>query len=110
VKVCRPVRLNMERQIDMSVTGQRHPFKVAYKVGFTKEGRFSALDIQMWSNAGCSMDLSMLIMSMAMLHMGNCYQFSNLKIRGRLCKTHLPSNTGLSQKTLLPKTVEFFVY
>jgi xanthine dehydrogenase molybdopterin-binding subunit B len=91
-------------------TRNSHCRHLTYKVGFTKEGRFSALDIQMWSNAGCSMDLSMLIMSMAMLHMGNCYQFSNFKIRGRLCKTHSPSNTGLSQKTLLLKTVKFFIY
>ena len=110
VKVGRPVRLNMERQIDMSVTGQRHPFKVDYRVGFTNEGRFSALDIQMWSNAGYSMDVSLFVMSAAMLHMGNCYQCSNIKIRGNVCKTHLPSNTGLSHKTLLLKTVEFFVY
>jgi xanthine dehydrogenase/oxidase len=96
VKVCRPVRLNMERQIDMSVTGQRHPFKVEYKVGFTNEGRFSALDIRMWSNGGCSMDLSNSIMKVAMIRIDNCYQCSNVKIIGNICKTHLPSNTGLS--------------
>ena len=96
MKVGRPVRINMERQIDMSVTGQRHPFKVVYKVGFTKEGRLLSLDIQMWNNAGYSMDMSSAVMSMAMVHMGNCYQISNLKIRGRVCKTHLPSNTGSS--------------
>jgi xanthine dehydrogenase molybdopterin-binding subunit B len=96
VKVGRPVRINMERQIDMSVTGQRHPFKVDYRVGFTNEGRFSALDIRMWSNGGCSADVSIFVMILAMLHMGNCYQCSNVKIRGKVCKTHLPSNTGLS--------------
>lgn len=95
VKVGRPVRLNMDRQTDMSVTGQRHPFKVNYRVGFTRDGHLSALDIQMWSNAGCSTDVSDMIMSMAMLHMGNCYQCSNIKIRGTVCKTHLPSNTGI---------------
>jgi xanthine dehydrogenase/oxidase len=95
VKVGRSVRLNLERQVDMSVTGQRHPFKVEYKVGFTNEGRLLALDVQMWSNAGCSTDISLGVMFMAMLHMGNCYQCSNMKIRGNVCKTHLPSNTGL---------------
>jgi xanthine dehydrogenase/oxidase len=33
-------------------------------------------------------------MEMAMLHTGNCYRFPNIQIRGRVCKTHLPSNTG----------------
>jgi xanthine dehydrogenase/oxidase len=95
VKVGRPVRLNIERQIDMSITGHRHPFKIDYKVGFTDEGRFSALDIRMWNNAGCSLDLSMSVMEKAMLHMCNTYQFHHIRIRGRVCKTHLPSNTGL---------------
>ena len=94
VKVGRPVRLNMERDVDMCVTGQRHPFRLAYKIGFTNEGRFTALDIRLWSNAGCSFDLSMPVLERAMLHIDNCYRFDNIQVRGRLCKTHLPSNTG----------------
>ncbi|CAF3610866.1 unnamed protein product [Rotaria sp. Silwood1] len=94
VKLGRPVRLNMERDVDMSVTGQRHPFKISYKVGFTNKGLFSALDIRLWSNAGCSFDQSMPILQKAMLHIDNTYQFHNVEIRGRLCKTHLPSNTA----------------
>jgi xanthine dehydrogenase/oxidase len=78
----------------MCTTGHRHPFKIVYKVGFKSDGRFSALDIQMWNNAGCSLDLSMSVMEKAMLHMCNCYQFNNIRIRGRVCKTNLPSNTA----------------
>ncbi|CAF0826619.1 unnamed protein product [Adineta ricciae] len=94
VKVGCPVRMNIERDVDMSITGQRHPFKIAYKVGFTKEGRFTALDISLWNNAGCSFDLSMAVLERGMLHIDNCYQFNNIRVRGRLCKTHLPSNTA----------------
>ncbi|CAF2816169.1 unnamed protein product [Rotaria sp. Silwood2] len=94
VKVGRPVRMNIERDVDMSVTGQRHPFKIKYKVGFTNEGQFTALDINLWSNAGYSFDLSMPVLERAMLHIDNTYRFSNVRVRGRLCKTHLPSNTA----------------
>ena len=87
--------MNMERDVDMMVTGQRHPFKFDYKVGFTGEGKFSALDVRLWNNAGCSFDLSMAILERAVLHIDNTYRFPNIRIRGRLCKTHLPSNTGL---------------
>jgi xanthine dehydrogenase/oxidase len=96
VKVGRPVRLNMERDIDMCVTGHRHPFKIDYTVGFTSEGRFSALDIRLWNNAGWSFDLSMNVIVRAMLHIDNTYQFHNVQVCGRVCKTHLPSNTGLN--------------
>jgi xanthine dehydrogenase molybdopterin-binding subunit B len=95
VKVGRPVRMNIERDVDMSVTGQRHPFKIQYTIGFTKEGQFTALDIRLWSNAGYSFDLSLPVLERAMLHIDNTYRFPNIRVRGRLCKTHLPSNTGL---------------
>lgn len=95
VKVGRPVRMNMERDVDMCVTGQRHPFRIDYKVGFTNEGQFTALDTHIWSNAGCSFDLSMAVLERAVLHIDNTYRFPNIQVRARLCKTHLPSNTGL---------------
>ncbi|UJR34402.1 hypothetical protein I4U23_021809 [Adineta vaga] len=94
VKVARPVRLNIERDVDMTITGQRHPFKIEYKIGFTKQGLFTALDMFLWSNAGCSFDLSLPILQRAMLHVDNTYRFPNIRVRGRLCKTHLPSNTA----------------
>ncbi|CAF5142888.1 unnamed protein product, partial [Rotaria sp. Silwood1] len=94
VKVNRPVRLNLERHIDISITGHRHPYKIKYKVGFTNEGRFLGLDLQMWSNGGCTLDASRSVMELSMLHVGNTYQFPNIKIRGYACKTHLPSNTA----------------
>ena len=95
VKVGRSVRLNIERQTDMCITGDRHPFQIDYKVGFTNDGHFSALDIQMYNNADCSLDFSKSVMEIAMLHMGNWCQFRNIQICGRVCKTHLASNTGL---------------
>jgi xanthine dehydrogenase molybdopterin-binding subunit B len=107
VKVGRPVRLNLERHTDISITGHRHPFKIKYKVAFTNEGRFSALDIQMWNNAGCTLDASKAVMELGMLHMGNTYKFSNIKIRGRVCKTHLPSNTGLFKIYLRQRIIVF---
>ncbi|CAF4804155.1 unnamed protein product [Rotaria sp. Silwood1] len=108
VKIARPIRLNLDRSVDMSISGHRHPFKIKYKVAFTNEGRFLGLDIQMWNNAGCTLDLSKSIMECAMLHMGNSYKFSNIRIRGRVCKTHLPSNTGLLQNLFQINKTFFF--
>ncbi|CAF3648899.1 unnamed protein product [Rotaria sordida] len=110
VKIGRAIRLNIERQTDICITGHRNPFKANYKVGFTGKGYFTALDVQMWSNAGCSLDLSLNIMQKAMLHMCNCYRFHNIRIRARVCKTHLPSNTafrgfGGPQAILISETI-----
>ena len=100
VQVGRPVRLNLNRQLDMSLTGHRHPFEMVYRVGFSREGRFCALDLQMWNNAGHSLDQSMRVMRKAMVAIGNTYQLNNLLIRGRICRTHLPSNTGQCRSRL----------
>jgi xanthine dehydrogenase molybdopterin-binding subunit B len=94
VKINRPVRLRLDRRVDISITGHRHPFRAHYKAAFDGQGAFSALDIQLWCNAGFSLDVSEAVLRLAMLHLGNVYRFPNVRCRGYLCKTHLPSNTG----------------
>lgn len=94
VKFNRPVRLRLERHIDIMITGHRHSFKVQYRVAFNNQGLLNGLDIRLWNNAGCSLDISEGVMRLAMLQMGNCYRIPHQRIRGYICKTHLPSNTG----------------
>ena len=48
----------MDRNEDMMFSGMRHPFLSAYKVGCTKEGRITGLDMKLYSNGGYSSDLS----------------------------------------------------
>ncbi|XP_060042807.1 xanthine dehydrogenase/oxidase isoform X2 [Erinaceus europaeus] len=93
-KTGRPVRCMLDRDEDMLVSGGRHPFLARYKVGFMKTGKVVALEVEHYSNAGNSMDLSQSIMDRALFHMDNCYKIPNIRGTGRLCKTHLPSNTA----------------
>ena len=57
-RVQRPVRIMLDRNEDMQSSGGRHPFLGRYKVGFTSEGRVTALDLRLYSNGGASLDLS----------------------------------------------------
>ena len=90
----RPARLILNRDDDMAVTGKRHPFKGFYTVGFTREGRITALALDLYSNGGCSADLSPSVLERAMMHSDNAYFLANTRITGRVCKTNLPSNTA----------------
>ena len=54
----RPVRCMLDRDEDMMVSGTRHPFLGKYKVGFTKEGKITACDIDIYNNGGHTLDLS----------------------------------------------------
>ncbi|OWM69193.1 hypothetical protein CDL15_Pgr025380 [Punica granatum] len=90
----RPVKLTLDRDIDMMITGQRHSFLGKYKVGFTKEGRVLALDLEIYNNAGNSLDLSLAVLERAMFHSDNVYKIPNMRILGRVCFTNFPSNTA----------------
>ncbi|XP_068641785.1 xanthine dehydrogenase 1-like isoform X2 [Aristolochia californica] len=90
----KPVKLTLDRDVDMMITGQRHSFLGKYKVGFTKEGRLLALDLEIYNNGGNSLDLSLAVLERAMLHSDNVYDIPNIRIRGRVCFTNLPSNTA----------------
>jgi xanthine dehydrogenase large subunit len=90
----RPVRFVYSKDDDMRYTGKRHPFKAFYKVGFDGDGRIEAVDVKLFSNGGCSTDLSFAVLERAMLHLDNAYFLPNVRVLGRVCKTHLPSNTA----------------
>ncbi len=90
----RPVRFAYNKDDDMCYTGKRHPFKILYKAGFTKDGRLTAVDLKIYSNGGCSTDLSFAVLERSMLHSDNAYYLPNAKIFARVCKTNLPSNTA----------------
>lgn len=71
----RPVRISLDRDEDMQMTGGRHPFLGRWKIGFTKEGIFKAIKIDLYSNGGCSLDLSGAVMGYALLNHDNVYRY-----------------------------------
>jgi len=93
-KLNRPVRCMLDRDEDMMVSGTRHPFLGNYKVGFTKEGKITACDIELFNNGGHTLDLSGAILERAMFHFENAYYIPNVRVRGYVCKTNLPSSTA----------------
>uniref|UniRef100_A0A4W5RZF3 Aldehyde oxidase 5 n=1 Tax=Hucho hucho TaxID=62062 RepID=A0A4W5RZF3_9TELE len=94
VKTGRAVRCVLERGDDMLITSGRHPFLGQYKVGYNNDGTIMAADITYYSNGGCTLDESSFIMEKALLHMDNAYRIPNLRGRGLVCKTYLPSYTA----------------
>ncbi|PSC76668.1 Xanthine dehydrogenase [Micractinium conductrix] len=90
----RPVRIVLDRDEDMQITGQRHAFMGRYKVGFTREGRLQALDLQLYCNAGFSLDLSAGVMDRALMHCDCTYRWGSLRAKGFVCKTNQASHTA----------------
>ncbi len=94
LKTGKPVKLRLDRDADMLITGKRHPFDLAYDVGFDDEGRIRGIRMTMSSNCGRSADLSDAVNVRAMFHGDNCYYLPDVEIVSHRCKTHQPSHTA----------------
>lgn len=90
----RPVRLVLDRHVDMAITGQRHAFVGKYKVGCSADGKILALKMQLYNNAGNSLDLSQAIMDRALFHADSSYHIPHMEVTGEVCRTNMPSNTA----------------
>ncbi len=93
-KLRRPVKLRLDRDADMIMTGKRHDFEMDYTVGFDDSGRIQGLDVMLASRCGYSADLSAPVNDRAMFHADNCYYLENVRIVSHRCKTHTVSNTA----------------
>jgi xanthine dehydrogenase large subunit len=89
-----PVKVWLSRDLDMQMTGKRHPFWSRYRAGFDEHGRLTALDVQTFADGGWSVDLSPAILDRALFHLDNGYFVPNLRFEGRVVRTHTASNTA----------------
>ena len=89
-----PVKLRMDRDDDIIITGKRHDFHADYEVGFNHQGIIEGVKIKLASRCGISPDLSGAINSRALLHIDNAYYLSDISVENYLCKTNTSSSTA----------------
>jgi len=90
----RPVKINLDRDVDMWITGTRHPFIGRYKAGAGPDGKLRAIDVTLYANAGYSMDLTEPVMGRALFHCDGNYKIPNVRAEGFMCMTNTASNTA----------------
>jgi xanthine dehydrogenase/oxidase len=115
----RPMRCMLNRDEDMMTSGQRHPVQARWRVGVMNDGKLVALDVDIYDNAGWTLDLSGAVMDRCCTHvdryvlaessrtpsrfrasntnfrsLASCYEIPNVYIRGHVCKTNTHSNTA----------------
>ena len=94
VKTGRPVKLRLDRDDDMIMTGKRHDFDTSYDAAFTESGILEGVAFELSSRCGFSTDLSMAINDRAMFHIDNAYFLNNARIDSYRCRTNTVSNTA----------------
>ena len=90
----RPVRVRLTRTQDITLTGKRHGFHATWRVGFDDDGHLVALDTTLTSDGGWSLDLSEPVLARAICHVDNAYWIPDVRIHGRVAKTHKTSQTA----------------
>jgi len=94
LKTGRPVRVQWDRDLDISLTGKRHPFYSKFRVGFTPEGKILAAEVELVSDGGWSLDLSQPVLDRALFHLDNGYYIPAVRFTGRVANTHVTSHTA----------------
>lgn len=102
----RPVRLLLDRNTDMNVTGKRHPYQGRFHATFTKKGEIRGYKVQLYSNGGSTYDLSFPVMDLSQQHSDGAYFVPTWHSRGDVVRTNNASNTafrsfGVVQATLI---------
>jgi xanthine dehydrogenase molybdopterin binding subunit/xanthine dehydrogenase small subunit len=90
----RPVHLQLDRDLDMMMTGKRHPFLAKFRVGHDRDGMILASEVDLFSDGGWSLDLSQPVLDRALFHLDNAYYIPACRFTGLIANTNVASNTA----------------
>eukprot|EP01102_Stenamoeba_stenopodia_P017016 TRINITY_DN6037_c1_g1_i4.p1 TRINITY_DN6037_c1_g1~~TRINITY_DN6037_c1_g1_i4.p1 ORF type:complete len:1420 (+),score=227.64 TRINITY_DN6037_c1_g1_i4:457-4260(+) len=95
-KLQQPVRLILERNVDMEAIGKRHSFIGEYKIAARKDTwKMEAFYIKYFSDGGCSYDATFPIMDLALLTSENAYYIPNSYATSEVLYTNKATSTAM---------------
>lgn len=84
----RPVRLEYSREDSFVGHGKRHPFKLTYRTGVTKDGKITALDVHAIADSGAYVYLSPYVLLYCAVAAPGPYRVDNLNVFARAVATN----------------------
>lgn len=91
-KAGRPVKMIYDRVEDLLATTKRHPAIVRHRTGAGRDGRLTAMDVDVVMDGGAYATLSAVVLSRGVIHSAGPYRCDHIRIRGRVMQTHTPPN------------------
>lgn len=88
----RPVKLVYDRVEDLLATTKRHPAIVRHRTGLTRDGRITAMDIDVLLDGGAYVTLSPVVLSRGTIHASGPYRCDHVRVTGRVVFTNTPPN------------------
>eukprot|EP00746_Dinoflagellata_sp_MGD_P155915 gnl/MRDRNA2_/MRDRNA2_85619_c0_seq3.p1 gnl/MRDRNA2_/MRDRNA2_85619_c0~~gnl/MRDRNA2_/MRDRNA2_85619_c0_seq3.p1 ORF type:complete len:596 (+),score=129.60 gnl/MRDRNA2_/MRDRNA2_85619_c0_seq3:2-1789(+) len=113
----RPVRLILNRNVDMMMNGGRHACTLDYEAGFNTDGKITALKVKTLADAGFNLDAFLppnsgtsIMLEILNADIEQAYGIENLDADAVACFTHKPSATtmrapGTVQATFIMETI-----
>ncbi len=90
----RPVRIVLDREEDMCLTGKRHAVTSSWKIGFSGEGNILAYKVVMKFDCGWCADVSEAVICHAMFHLDSAYYIPAICADAYGYKTNKTSSTA----------------
>jgi len=90
LKSGRPVKLVYDRLEDMAATTKRHPSVVRHRTGVRRDGRITAMEIDVLLDGGAYCTLSPVVLSRGCLHATGPYRCDHVRVHGRVVMTNTP--------------------
>lgn len=84
----RPVRLEYSREDSFVGHGKRHPFILTYRTGVTRDGKITALDVQIVADSGAYVFLSPYVLLYCAVSAPGPYRVDNLNVYSRAVSTN----------------------
>jgi CO/xanthine dehydrogenase Mo-binding subunit len=88
----RPVKIVYDRVEDMQATTKRHPAIVRHRTGVTRDGRLTAMEVEVIMDGGAYCTLSPVVLSRGAIHAAGPYRCANTRIEARAVRTNTPPN------------------
>ena len=92
LKSGRPVKIVYDRTEDMIATTKRHPSIVTHRTGLTRDGKLTAMQVDVLMDGGAYCTLSPVVLSRGVIHAAGPYRCANTRIEGRTTMTNTPPN------------------
>lgn len=92
LKSGRPVKLVYDRGEDMLATTKRHPGVIRHRTGVARDGRLTAMEIDVLLDGGAYVTLSPVVLSRGVLHACGPYRCDHVRVTGRVVMTNTPPN------------------
>jgi CO/xanthine dehydrogenase Mo-binding subunit len=86
----RPARMVYTREEAFLATAKRHPLKIWFKSGATRDGRLLAVDVSITGDTGAYASYGLAVVSRAAVHATGPYEVPNVRIESRFSYTNNP--------------------